>query len=56
MTMLPVALVAKTGVDGLFAKKAVIIPGFLNRYLVASLRLLPRSAVVKLAKNLMSKK
>lgn len=40
--------VARAGLDGLFAGKRVVIPGFLNRLSVLSPRFLPRAVVPKI--------
>ncbi len=54
-TMLDVKLVARIGVQGMLAKKAIIVPGFTNRMMIFSQRLSPRGIVVKFAKQMMSK-
>lgn len=48
--------VAQEGVEGLFNKKTVIIPGLLNRVLVFSIRLSPRSFIAKLSAWLLKKR
>lgn len=45
--------VAKSAVDGLLAGKAVIVPGFVNKFLVFTVRVSPRWMVRKLAAWLM---
>jgi len=47
--MTSVEEVAQQGIDGLFQKKTVIIPGLLNRFLIFTIRVSPRVAVAKLA-------
>ncbi len=48
--------VAKAGYAGLMKGKRIVIPGFKNRVMAASVRLAPRSLVTSIAKKLNSKR
>ncbi len=51
---MPAKTVAEIGYQGMMRGKTIVIPGWMNRLTVFSLRLSPRSLVAKIAKKLMS--
>jgi short-subunit dehydrogenase len=47
--------VARAGLAGLFAGKAIVIPGFKNKLMIQSLRIAPRWAVRKMVRGMQQK-
>jgi short-subunit dehydrogenase len=53
--MMKAADVAQAGFDGLMKKKKIVIPGLINRVLAFSVRFIPRTVVLMIARSLNQK-